>query len=157
MESNVYNQNLIYEINIDNNIVDFSSTIESALHAAECEMVSLNETIDSINGLKPECDKLDYALAVSSGAICGILCCACFIVALGDSDIPLFQNIGKALVCDLIPFNRRCLIIGNDIADCGINFFKRIACADQHITEICLARTVGHGVFVHRKPRKRSA
>lgn len=96
MESNIYNQNLIYEINIDNNIVDFSSTIESALHAAECEMVSLNETIDSINGLKPECDKLDYALAVSSGAICGIL--DIFLVGkpgespLGDITDKWFEN-----------------------------------------------------------------
>lgn len=73
MESNAYKQNLIYEINITNDTVDFYSTIESALDAAEHEIISLNETIDSINGLKPECDKLDYALAVSSGFICGIL------------------------------------------------------------------------------------
>ena len=96
---------------------------------------------------------LAFVNAVSgSGKRSVALCCACFLVALGDGDIPLFQNVGKALVCDLVPFNRRRLIIGNDITDCGINFFKDISCADQNITEICLARTVGHGVFVHRKP-----
>ena len=26
------------------------------------------------------------------------LCCACFFIALGDGDIPLFQNVGKALL-----------------------------------------------------------
>ena len=82
---------------------------------------------------------------------------ACFLVALGDGDIPLFQNVGKALVCNLVPFDRRRLIFGDDIAYGSIDFLQRVACADQHITEICLARTVGYGVFVHRKPRKRGA
>ena len=88
---------------------------------------------------------------------CVTLCCACFFIALGDGDIPFFQNVGKTLVCDLVPFNRCRLIIRNNITDCGIDFFQNIACSDQHITEICLARTVGYGVFVHRKPRKRGA
>ena len=80
-----------------------------------------------------------------------------FGVALGDSDIPLFQDVRKALVCDGVPFHRRRLLFGDDIADRRINFLQRVARADQHIGKHGFARAVGHGVFVHRKSRKRSA
>ena len=43
------------------------------LNQAELEIHNLDETIESINGLKPNCDKLDYILAASSGALCGII------------------------------------------------------------------------------------
>lgn len=33
----------------------------------------MNETVDSIKVLKPNCDKMDYILAASSGALCGII------------------------------------------------------------------------------------
>ena len=36
-------------------------------------MQALNETVESVKGSKLECDKLDYILAVSSGALCGIM------------------------------------------------------------------------------------
>ena len=80
-----------------------------------------------------------------------------FGVALGDGDIPLFQNVRKALVRDRVPFHRRRLLFGDDIADRRIDFLQRVARADQHIGKDGFARAVGHGVFVHRKPRKRSA
>jgi len=80
-----------------------------------------------------------------------------FGVALGDGHIPLFQNVRKALVRDRVPFHRRRLICGDDIADRRIDFLQRIARADQHIGEYGFACAVGHGVFIHRKPRKRSA
>ena len=47
--------------------------IQSALNEASLEMATLNETIESVNNLKPECDRLDYALDASSGALCGII------------------------------------------------------------------------------------
>ena len=77
-----------------------------------------------------------------------------FGVALGDSDIPLFQDVRKALVCDGVPFHRRRLLFGDDIADRRINFLQRVACADQHIRKYGFACAVGHGVFIHRKPRQ---
>ena len=80
-----------------------------------------------------------------------------FGVALGDDDIPLFQDVRKALVRDGVPFHRRRLLFGDDIADRRIDFFQRVACADQHIGKHGFARVVGHGVFIYRKPRKRSA
>ena len=63
----------------------------------------------------------------------------------------------KALIGYGVPLNRRRLLVGDDIADCGVGFFQNIPCADQHIVKMRLARTVGYGVFVHFKTRKRSA
>lgn len=51
----------------------FSSSIETALIFAETEIQSLKETIMSVESLRPNCDKLDYALAASSGVLCGII------------------------------------------------------------------------------------
>ena len=56
-----------------NDGLEYTSSIDEALKFAESEIQSLDETIESIKGLKPECDKLDYALAVSSGALCGVI------------------------------------------------------------------------------------
>lgn len=51
----------------------FTSSIEAALISAEKEMNFLEDTIKSVEGLRPDCDKLDYALAASSGVLCGII------------------------------------------------------------------------------------
>lgn len=51
----------------------FSASIVDAISSAEVELANLEETLDSINQIKPDCDKLDYALAASSGALCGII------------------------------------------------------------------------------------
>jgi len=64
---------LIFEMSIEDDGFDFTSSVSSALTHAELEIQSLNETVDSINGLKPECDKLDYILAAGSGALCGVI------------------------------------------------------------------------------------
>jgi len=52
---------------------DFASSIEKAIETADSELARLDETIRSVDDLKPDCDKLDYALAASSGAICGLI------------------------------------------------------------------------------------
>ncbi|OMD33309.1 hypothetical protein BSK66_10075 [Paenibacillus odorifer] len=52
---------------------DFTSSIVAALNKAELEIHNIDETIESIQNLKPNCDKLDYILAASSGALCGII------------------------------------------------------------------------------------
>lgn len=63
----------ILDLNIDNDGFGFSMSIADALAQAELELVVLNETIDSIKELKPNCDKLDYILAAGSGALCGAI------------------------------------------------------------------------------------
>ncbi|MBP5197391.1 MAG: hypothetical protein J6035_08335 [Bacteroidaceae bacterium] len=51
----------------------YQSSIESALKQAKLDIEALNETIESVNALKPACDKIDYALSACSGALCGLL------------------------------------------------------------------------------------
>ena len=51
----------------------FASSIDENIELAEIKILKLNETIDSIRDLKPECDKIDYALAACSGALCGVI------------------------------------------------------------------------------------
>lgn len=65
--------NMVLELTIQNDNFAFASSISAALEQADWEKQALNETIESIKGLKPECDKLDYILAASSGALCGII------------------------------------------------------------------------------------
>ena len=64
---------MILELSVQDKGYVFSSSIATALDQADSELQSITETIDSIKGLKPDCDKLDYFLAASSGAICGII------------------------------------------------------------------------------------
>lgn len=54
-------------------VLNLLPLLMSALAQAEAELVVLNETVESIKELKPQCDKLDYILAASSGALCGII------------------------------------------------------------------------------------
>ncbi len=63
----------ILSMTINNESFEFNSTIQSSLENAEDELIKINETIESIKSLKPQCDKLDYALAASSGVLCGII------------------------------------------------------------------------------------
>lgn len=51
----------------------FSSSIVSAELTARAELAALKENDRSLSRLKPDCDKWDYALASSMGALCGIL------------------------------------------------------------------------------------
>lgn len=61
------------EMSIADDGFSFTSSIETALLSANTEIQSLEETIKSVESLRPNCDKLDYALAASSGALCGII------------------------------------------------------------------------------------
>ncbi len=61
------------DLHIDDDKFSFSTTIDDALAQAKAELVVLNETVESVNDLKLNCDKLDYILAASSGALCGII------------------------------------------------------------------------------------
>lgn len=71
------NKNPMFNFSVDENGYSFEYSIESSLDEANRELEALDykieETEDSIKALTPECDKMDYALAVSSGAICGVI------------------------------------------------------------------------------------
>lgn len=63
----------ILDIIQDGGKINVLSNIEDAIEQAKLDIVSLDETIDSVDGLKPNCDKLDYALSACSGALCGLI------------------------------------------------------------------------------------
>lgn len=65
--------NIFLDFSTDDKGFNFSTSIADALTKAESELVVLNETVESINDLKAECDKIDYILAASSGALCSII------------------------------------------------------------------------------------
>ncbi len=75
MSNKTEKKEVILKLDISDGGFRFSTSISDALTRAESERISLNETIDSIKKLKPDCDKLDYILAASSGALCGIIDC----------------------------------------------------------------------------------
>lgn len=64
---------VLLEIKDCGNNFEFTSSIDSAMSQAYLELDTLDETVNSIKLLKTECDKLDYMLAVGSGALCGII------------------------------------------------------------------------------------
>lgn len=72
MDNNVGNIALLEISNNENNL-NYTSNIVSAINQAEMEIQNIDETIESIKLLKSDCDTLDYALAASSGALCGIV------------------------------------------------------------------------------------
>lgn len=64
---------LILEMSVEDDGFCFTSSIATALTHAELEIQAIDETIESIKELKSNCDKLDYVLAASSGALCGVI------------------------------------------------------------------------------------
>ena len=68
-----YKKDIFLDLGIDDDGFRFSASVADALAQAESELAVLNETVDSIRELKPDCDRLDYVLAASSGALCGIV------------------------------------------------------------------------------------
>ena len=64
---------LIISMDLNEGEFEFASSIETAMVAAQEELERLEETIESVACLKPDCDKIDYALAAGSGALCGLI------------------------------------------------------------------------------------
>lgn len=66
-------KDVFLDLGIDDGGYQFATSISDALQQAELELTELNETVASIEKLKPECDKMDYILSASSGALCGVM------------------------------------------------------------------------------------
>ena len=68
---------VVLDLDVRDGACTFPSSIEDALKEADAQRIQpdeqLSETLDTIKALTPECDKLDYILAASSGALCGLL------------------------------------------------------------------------------------
>lgn len=61
------------DLSVNDGGSDFSTSIADELAEANQELDTLNETIDSLGKIKPDCDKLDYILAAGVGSLCGVL------------------------------------------------------------------------------------
>lgn len=87
---------ILLKMDVEDDGYRFTTSIDEALQQAEHEINILNETVDSLESIKPHCDKLDYLLAASSGAICGVM--DIFLVGkpgespLGDITDKWFEN-----------------------------------------------------------------
>ena len=70
-------KSILLEMNVGENTYSFPSTISTALIDANAELKELEErieeTTETVKSLTPDCDKLDYILSASSGALCGIM------------------------------------------------------------------------------------
>ena len=73
MSNALAKKDIYLDLSIDDDGFGFATSIDDALAQAEAELVVLNETVESIKELKPQCDKVDYVLAASSGALCGVI------------------------------------------------------------------------------------
>lgn len=105
MDNAIIKKDILLNLSVEDGGFDFSTSISDAMAKAETELVVLNETVDSIKGLKPDCDKLDYILATSSGALCGII--DIFLVGKpGES--PLGNITDKWFVARTIDFAKLC-------------------------------------------------
>lgn len=87
---------ILLELEDKENSFHFDATIVSELIGTRTEIKKIEDSVDSIKNLKPECDKVDYLLAASSGALCGII--DIFLVGkpgdsyLGDMTDKWFEN-----------------------------------------------------------------
>lgn len=71
------NKAIILDLDFENNKYKFPNTISNALVEANDELYNLedqlNETLETVKSLTPNCDKYDYILSACSGALCGII------------------------------------------------------------------------------------
>lgn len=76
-KNNPENKTFIVDITVNDEGFSYNFLAENALAEANSELDELETKIEetelSIKKLTPECDKLDYVLAASSGVLCGIM------------------------------------------------------------------------------------
>ena len=75
--ADVKDKKMLIELSIQEDHFEFASSIDTALASAEDEYNELNvhikESLETIKKLTPECDKMDYVLSVTCGALCGVI------------------------------------------------------------------------------------
>ena len=136
--TNKYKSDIILDLNIDDDRFGFATSIDEALAQAEVELVVLNETVESIKELKPQCDKLDYILAASSGALCGVI--DIFLVGKPDES-PLRDITDKWFANRTIDFAKLCGYKGDkNSLSSAINFL-------EEKFKIPYDQSVGGGIF----------
>lgn len=73
----IKNSLVVLDLGVDSEGFEFDSSILTALSAAELEVqnieATLTENIETLKNITPDCDKTDYILATTIGAICGVI------------------------------------------------------------------------------------
>ena len=64
---------MVHDLSVIDRGCEFCQFIAQALSESEVELVEMDESLHTLRGLMPQCDRLDYALAAASGALCEIL------------------------------------------------------------------------------------
>lgn len=64
---------IVVDLTIDAAGFKTSSVITNALQDACIDLETIDETIESVKTLQSSCDKIDYALSVGSGMLCGLI------------------------------------------------------------------------------------
>ncbi len=72
-----------------------------------------------------------------------------FHILLCNGQIPFLEHVIEALVGHLVPFNRRRLIVGDDIADRSVHLFQRVTSANQNVAEGSSAAGISHCIFIN--------
>lgn len=73
MIDTISKKDIVLDLSVKDDGFNFATSISNALVQARSELVVLNETVDSIKAMNPNCDQLDYVLAASFGTLCGII------------------------------------------------------------------------------------
>lgn len=63
---------VFFEMTNDKEKWSFTSSIKREIDIAQSELQDYEDTLNTIEFLKPHCDKLDYCLAAGVGALCGL-------------------------------------------------------------------------------------
>lgn len=136
------NKAVLLELVVDEQKCIFPNTISEALIDANDERINLEEqlceTLETIKALTPECDKYDYILSASSGALCGII--DVFLVGKpGES--PLGEITDKWFANRTIDFAKLCGYTGEkDSLSSAISFLEKKF-------KIPYDQSVGGGIF----------
>ena len=77
VHDNIEKNAVILDLYVKEDGFEFASSITNALTEAENELSDIEEklieSVETVKKLTPECDKMDYVLAATSGAICGVI------------------------------------------------------------------------------------
>ena len=106
---------VLCELSVKDDGFEFASSINSALESAYAELKlnesNIEESLETMKSLTPQCDSLDYILAASCGALCGIFDIF-FVNKPGDSLIG--EAVDKWFADRTEDFARRCGWKGKD-------------------------------------------
>lgn len=121
---------------------EFASSISTALSNAEIELQALEEQLtentESLKKLTPECDKTDYILAATCGAVCGVM--DIFLVGKpGES--PIGEMTDKWFANRTIDFAKMCGFNGDETSlSSAIRFLEKKF-------KVPYDQSVGGGIF----------